>query len=141
MSKINGSALLVDINIAEAPASPDWKTICGATSHTLNLNTSLEDATTKCSGGNAEHIDGLADWSIDVDGLQDPADDYHFEDLLELKLNKTPVQVRAYVTAEAGKYLYGMASIESLSMNADMETPVGWSASFRGNGELLKSWS
>lgn len=141
MSKINGSALLVDINTATAPDPPNWVTICGATSHTLNTDVDTPDATTKCSGGSSEHIIGVDNWSVDVDGLQDPEDDYHFEDLMDLKLAKTPVQLRAYLTAEAGKYYYGNATINSLSMNADMENPVGWSASFQGNGPLLKSWT
>ena len=136
MSKINGSALLVDINVA-APGDPDeWKTICGSTSHTLNLNQDLPDATTKCSDGKAEHIIGLQSESIDVEGLQDPTNEMDFAELYALYRARESFRVRSYLTPEAATYLVGMASIASLSQSAPQEETAGWSASFTINGGL-----
>jgi len=141
MAKINGSFLYIDVNIAESPSPPDWKTICGATSHTLNHNTATDDATTKCSGKHEEHIPTLNTYTIDVDRLMDPTNEYGFEDLLELQLNQTPIQVRGYVRADAERYLTYNGTITSLSNNADMNTVAGWSASIQVNGEPEKSWT
>lgn len=124
MAKINGTEILV---------STETGVIGGATSHTINLNVDLPDATTKDSEGWAENIHGLRDWSVDVDALSDPTNPVDGPDIAGLVLNRTEVTI----TATGGGYTYsGTAKVASYSENADSEQPVSFSVSFTGNGAL-----
>ena len=128
MAKINGTDILV---------STAAGTIGGATSHTLNINVDLPDATTKDSAGWAEHIHGLRDWSVDVDALNDPDNPVDGPDLAQLILSRTEVTLTA--TLSGGHTYTGTASIASYTENADMESPVSFSVTFTGNGPLTMS--
>lgn len=131
MGKVNGSALLMAINVA-APGDPkDWKTVCGATSHTISFATDLPDATSKCNDGHEDFIAGLKNTSVSVDAMEAPLDDISFEDVFQLWTNRTEVLIQCYLTPAAATYLSGIAVIESLDQTADMEQPVSWSATFR----------
>ena len=124
MAKINGTEILI---------STESGVIGGATSHTLNINADLPDATTKDAGGWAENIHGLRDWSVDVDALSDPDNPVDGPDIAGLILERTEVTV----TGTGGGYTYtGTAKIGTYSETADMENPVSFTVSFTGNGEL-----
>ena len=124
MAKINGTEILI---------STASGVIGGATSHTLNINADLPDATTKDSGGWAENIHGLRDWSIDVDALSDPDNPVDGPDIAGLILARTEVTI----TGTGGGYTYtGTAKISTYSETADMENPVSFTVSFTGNGDL-----
>ena len=131
MGKVNGSALLMAINVA-APGDPlNWKTVCGATSHSISFSTDLPDATSKCNDGHEDFIAGLKSTSVTVDAMEAPLDDISFEDVFDLHQNRTEVLIQCYLTPSATKFLSGIAVIESLDQTADMENPVTWSATFR----------
>jgi predicted secreted protein len=131
MSKINGSALLMAINQA-APGDPaDWKTVCGATSHSISFSTELPDATSKCNDGHDDFIAGLKATTVTVDAMEAPTDDISFVDVFELWQNRTEVLIQCYLTESATSFLSGIAVIQSLDQTADMEQPVTWSASFK----------
>lgn len=131
MSRINGSALLLDINIATEGNPADWKTICGATSHSIDYSTAMEDATSKCSGGHEDLLPGLSSTTINVDALEDPDNEFSFEDLLTYYKNKTEIQVRCYLSPNATKYEQGMVLIESVGQQADMESVVSYNTTLR----------
>ena len=125
MAKINGTDILV---------STETGVIGGATSHTLNINADLPEATTKDSAGWAEDIHGLRDWSVDVDALVDPDNPVDGPDIAQLIINRTEVTL---TMALAGGHTYtGTAKVASYSETPDMEQPVAFSCSFTGNGPL-----
>lgn len=125
MAKINGTDILV---------STADGVIGGATSHTLNINADLPDATTKGSAGWAENIHGLRDWSVDIDALVDPDNPVDGPDIATLILNRTEVTL---TMALAGGHTYtGTAKVATYSETPDMEQPVAFSVSLTGNGEL-----
>ena len=125
MAKINGTDILV---------STDTGAIGGATSHTLNVNIDLPEATTKDSGGWAENIHGLRDWSVDIDALVDPDNPVDGPDLVQLALDRTEVTLTMALTG--GHTYTGTAKLANYSETPDMEQPVAFSASFTGNGPL-----
>ena len=125
MAKINGTDILV---------STAAGVIGGATSHTLNINTDLPDATTKDSAGWAENIHGLRDWSVDIDALVDPDNPVDGPDVAQLSISRTEVTL---TMALAGGHTYtGTAKVASYSEVPDAEQPVAFSCSFTGNGPL-----
>ena len=110
--------------------------IGGATSHTLNLNIDLPATVTKDSGGWAENIHGLRDWSVDTDALSDPENPVDGPDIVGLAIARTEVTI----TATGGGYTYtGTAKLATYSENADAEQPVSFSCSFTGSGPLTVS--
>ena len=128
MPKINATDLLVYIG-----ATP----IAHSTSATINIDQDLPDATTKDSGGWADHINGLKSWSVDFDGLVDYSASYGAEELFDNLKNKNNVTLRW--STGSGSYWQGSASLASLSMTADMESPISYSGSFTGKGELTRT--
>ena len=125
MAKINGTDILV---------STETGVIGGASSHTLNINTDLPDATTKDSAGWAENIHGLRDWSVDIDALLDPDNPVDGPDVAQLSISRTEVTL---TMALAGGHTYtGTAKLASYSETPDAEQPVAFSCSFTGNGPL-----
>jgi predicted secreted protein len=130
MPKINGTDLLVYVG-----ATP----IAHSTSATLNIEQDLPDATTKSSGGWADHINGLKNWSIDFDGLVDYSASYGAEELFDNLKNGNNVTVKFSTTGVGDSYWTGTASVASLSMTADMEAPVSFSGTFTGKGTLSRT--
>ena len=116
-----------------------WTAICHSTGHTLNINTDLQEAVTKCSGGWSEHLtDGRKDWSVDVDGLDDDAQDITPHDLINYQLQGLPFMVRLAQTAEGTIYYEGNVSVQTSSLNAPADSWVGWSMTLVGNGPLYQ---
>lgn len=128
MPKINATDLLVYVG-----AVP----IAHSTSATINIEQDLPDATTKDSGGWADHINGLKSWSVDFDGLVDYSASYGVEELFDNLRNKNNVTV--IWSTGAGSYWQGSASIATLSMTADMEAPISYSGTFTGKGQLTRT--
>lgn len=114
-----------------------WTAICHSTGHTLNINTDLQSAVTKCSGGWAEHLtDGMKDWSVDIDGLEDDAQDITPHDLIAYQLAGLGFKVKLAQTADGTTYYEGNVSIQTSSLNAPADSWVGWTLTLVGNGEL-----
>lgn len=127
MAKINGTDLLVYVGAVA---------IAHSTSATLSIEQDLPDATTKGSGGFADHINGLKSWSIDFDGLVDYASSYGVEELFNNLKNGNNVVVKFSTEASGDSYWSGTASCSSLTMTAEMEAPVSFSGTFVGKGAL-----
>lgn len=114
-----------------------WTAICHSTGHTLNINTDLQTAVTKCSGGWAEHLtDGMKDWSVDVDGLEDDAQDITPHDLIAYQLAGLGFKCKIAQTAAGTTYYEGNVSVQTSSLNAPADSWVGWTLTLVGNGEL-----
>jgi predicted secreted protein len=131
MSKINASDLLVYIG------ADNTLPIAHSTSATLNIEQDLPDATTKDSGGWADHINGVKSWSLDFDGLVDYAASYGAEELSDNLTNGNNLIVRWSTTI--GSYWQGTASLSSLTMSADMESPLTYSGTFTGKGFITRT--
>lgn len=125
MAKINGTLVLVSV---------DGDVIGGSTSHTLNINVDLPDATTKDSDGWAENIHGLRDWSIDIDALHDPDNPALDDTIIGYIIARTEVDVE--FETDGGTTYTGKGKFSTVSKNADMEQPVSYSVTIVGNGEL-----
>lgn len=130
MAKINGTDLLVYVGATA---------IAHSTSATLNIEQDLPDATTKDSAGWADHINGLKSWSIDFDGLVDYSASYGVEELFDNLKNGNNVVVKFSTEDGGDSYWTGTASCASLTMTAEMESPVSFSGSFTGKGTLTRS--
>lgn len=127
--KFNGTDILVYV---------DGVAVAHATSHTLNINAEMIDATTKGSGGWKDILPGLRDWSIDFEGLvaYDAAEG--FDEAFDDVGNRTQVTVK-FSTEETGDTRYtGTAYVSSLSQSAPLEDVVSMSGTFSGDGELEK---
>jgi predicted secreted protein len=121
--------------------------IAHATSCSLTVSADLPDATTKQSGGWAEEIGGLRSWSITTDGLatvEPTGTSYVVGDIFSALNGRTAVTVK-FTTANGNTVVTGdlvwsgSAFVESLDITADMESPVTYSASFTGTGQLTQA--
>lgn len=130
MAKINGTDLLLYIGTTA---------IAHSTSCTLNIDADLPDATTKDSGGWADHINGLKSWSIDFEGLVDFSGSYGVEELFDNLKNGNNL-VAKFSTEDSGdSYWSGTVSVANLVISAEMEQPVSYSGSFTGKGTLTRT--
>jgi predicted secreted protein len=121
--------------------------IAHSTSCSLSVSADLPDATTKSSGGWAEEIGGLRSWSLTTDGLAtvEPTNvNYSVGDIFSALNGRTAVTVK-FTTASGSTAIVGdlawsgLAFVESLDITADMESPVTYSASFTGTGQLTQA--
>jgi predicted secreted protein len=120
--------------------------IAHATSCSLSVSADLPDATTKQSGGWAEEIPGLRSWSLTTDGLatvEPTGTNYVVGDIFSALNGRTKLAVKFTTangsTAIAGDlYWEGDAYVESIDMTGDMESPVTYSVSFTGTGDLTQ---
>jgi predicted secreted protein len=122
--------------------------VAHATSCSLSLSADLPDSTDKQSGGWTNHIAGVKSWSLTTDGLAtvDPAATASYfttGELMSAIHDKTLVTVKfttvSGTTPVPGDlYWSGTAYIDSMDITADMESPVTYSVSFTGVGELAQ---
>lgn len=134
----NGTSLVVLVGT---------EVVAHATSCTLSISADLPDATTKESGGWADHIAGLRSWSITTDGLatvEPTGTNYVVGDIFSALNGRGTVTVKFTTvsgsTPIVGDLIWsGSAFVESLDITADMESPVTYSASFTGTGTLTQA--
>lgn len=134
----NGTSLVVLVGT---------EVVAHATSCTLTVSADLPDATTKQSGGWADHIAGLRSWSITTDGLatvEPTGTNYVVGDIFSALNGRGTVTVKFTTvsgsTPIVGDLIWsGSAFVESLDITADMESPVTYSASFTGTSTLTQA--
>ena len=134
----NGTSLVVLVGT---------EVVAHATSCTLTVSADLPDATTKQSGGWADHIAGLRSWSITTDGLatvEPTGTSYVVGDIFSALNGRGTVTVKFTTvsgsTPIVGDLIWsGSAFVESLDITADMESPVTYSASFTGTSTLTQA--
>ena len=106
------------------------------TSHSLNVNADMIDATTKSSGGWKDVLPGLKDWSIDFDGLIDWSETENFSQAFADLSGGTKVTLKFSTEVTGDKRYTGDAYISSLSASAPMEDVVTFSGTFTGTSTL-----
>jgi len=118
--------------------STDGNVIGASTNASISLSVDLPDATTKDSGGWAEHIQGLRSWEGSFEGLYDPSETYTIKEIFDLINSRTDwAVVFQHTSATAGTLSFtGTASFSSLELTSEMEASMGWTTSFTGNGAL-----
>jgi predicted secreted protein len=136
----NGTSLVVLIGS---------EVVAHATSCSLSFSVDLPETTDKQSAGWVEHLGGAKSWSLTTDGLAtvDPAATasyYTTGELMTAIANRTAVQVKfttvSGTTLVTGDLIWsGSAFIESMDITADMESPVTYSVSFTGTGQLTQA--
>jgi len=129
MSVLNGTLYVYSV---------DGNVIGATTNASISLSVDLPDATTKDSGGWAEHIQGLRSWEGSFEGLYDPSETYTINDIYTLINSRTDwAVVFQHTGATAGTISFtGTASFASLELTSEKEASMGWSTSFTGNGAL-----
>lgn len=129
MAKIDGTLIILSAN-----GSP----VAHTDSATLNLNQDLPDATDKDDDRWADHIRGLRDWSIDVNGLIDYASSFGVDELADMIITgATAAVVFATVTAGDTKYT-GTVNLSGLTQETPKFTPATFSGTMVGKGALVK---
>lgn len=120
-----------------------------ATTGSININHSLREITSKDSGAWKEQMEGLRDWSIDLEGMYawtdaaggsiTNADDLY----LSYIDNRTSFTITWGSTdAEAGDTKYsGTAYLTTVSMSGATEDSATYSASFSGTGAITQTVS
>ena len=127
--KLNGTALLVYV---------DGVAVAHATSHTLNVNAEMIDATTKSSAGWKDVLPGLRDWSIDCEGLVAwDATEGVSEAFADITA-RTQVTVKFAMEVTGDKRYTGSAYVSTFNMSAPLEDVITYSLSFAGDGALTE---
>lgn len=128
MAKINATDILVFVNDVA---------VAHQTNGSLSIAQDLPDASSKDSGGWAEHINGQRSWSISVEGLVDYSASFGVEQLANLILNRTSATIR-FGTGTTGDLRFeGTANLGDLSQDAGLETPLTFSGELTGTGALV----
>ena len=124
MAKVNGSALFITVGLNK---------IAKSTAYNLSAEMSQLDKTSNESGFFADHISRLGSWSLSSDSFF-IQDGFSFSDLYTAFVNRE----RVYLSAGEDDNLtfIGLATIESLSNSAEMETASAFSVTFKGVGQL-----
>tara|TARA_R110002051_G_scaffold280089_1_gene341634 strand:+ start:7949 stop:8383 length:435 start_codon:yes stop_codon:yes gene_type:complete len=117
----------------------------------LNLNLGLREITNKESAGWKESLEGLRDWSIDLDGayawtdaasavLTNGADDVALANIITAR---TALTIKfGNVAAATGDTVYsGSVYLTSFSVSAGTEDTATYSMSFEGTGVLAQAVS
>lgn len=126
----NGTNLLIKVNDV---------VVGHTTSCTFSVSLDAADATTKDSNGWAESIAGLKSGECSFDGLVDYSDSQNSEQLLDLLISRTKVDI-AFGTAATGDSVYeAEAYVTSLEQTAEMEAAVTYSGTLTITGPISKS--
>ena len=140
MSVINGTDLTVYVPTEATDAddaSTVWTAVALAKTGSLSISADLPDASTKDSSGWAESIAGQRSWTMSTDGLVDfsltDASGANIDGLWDYFTNRSKIKV---ALGQDNYYFYGDSFIESLELSSEMESPVTFSASFKGTGAL-----
>ena len=117
----------------------------------MNLNLSLREITNKESAGWKESLEGLRDFSIDLDGayawtdsssavLANGADDLALSNIIT---NRTALTVKFGTTTSTtgDTYYSGSVFLTSFSISAGTEETATYTMSFEGTGALTQTVS
>jgi predicted secreted protein len=127
MAKINGR--VVELSFGSTPVR-----ICGGQSISLSVDVDLPDATNQCSAGWEEQIHGTRSWSVDFDGVYDTTFDINADALIGAIIKESPLELTCEISTET---FTGNCKVSSVSITADMESPVGYSFTVEGHGKIL----
>jgi len=118
----------------------DGEAVAGSKSCKLTLNHDERDTFTKDDSGWQTNAEGKRSWEVSVDGLVAfDASGYEFDELMDLVVNRTQVQLKMMTGISGDSYWYGEGYIKSVDMDAANQESVAYSASFVGTGVLTKA--
>ena len=127
MAKVDGTVTLVKAN-----GSP----IAHQQDATMNLNMDLADATDKDDAGWADHIQGLRDWSVDVNGLIDFTSSFGNDELRTMIVNKQTAALEFGSGVVGTAKLTGTVSLSSITEGHPQYAPGVYTGSLVGKGAL-----
>lgn len=138
MTPIRGTDIMLYVNTGTV-AAPVWTAVCSSTGHTLNINTELLEARTKCDGDWRRLLPGgIRNWSVDFDALDTSGQTFTPHDLIAWQLENRQFMVRLRSNATGSTGYQGTVMIESSSLSAPVD---GWSSfnlSVQGTGALTQ---
>lgn len=110
----------------------------------LSLKANAMDVTSKDSLSWANNLPTTKDWSVTCEGLVALNSSWNAVKLMDTLTNDTRVVVK-FSTHSAGArvtgdlFWWGNAYVTSCDLNAGMDEPVSFTATFQGTGVLTKS--
>ena len=131
MSKQNGTALLIYVEVSSVPTA-----IAGSKNNELSIDGSVIDVTSKDSGAWKEKLAaGQLDWKMSGDGLFDTAG-YNFDDALASMANQERLMFRFSSEISGETYYEGYGYFTSLKKGAPLEEGATFSYSIEGDGAI-----
>jgi hypothetical protein len=129
MAKINGTLYAV---------YNDSDRLLYATGAILTIEQDLADITTKESGGNANHLQGLRKWDISFEGLYDEDDTpigITANDIQDLIITGATEAIIEFKPTDPTLPTWtGIGTIKGMKILQDNEKTLGYSGSIRGSG-------
>jgi len=105
----------------------------------LSLKAGTMDITTKDSLLWADFLPTVKDWSITCEGLVALNSAANFAKLSDYLIAGTLIVVKFSIHDSGNLYWYGSAYVTQCDMNAGMDEPVSYTATFTGDGVLTKA--
>ena len=106
---------------------------------TLSFKAATMDVTSKDSLLWADFIPTVKDWSVTCDGLVALDSAANADKLGDLLIAGTKVVVKFSTHVIGNLYWYGNAYVASIDINAGMDEPTSYSATFTGDEALTKA--
>ena len=111
----------------------------------ISFEQDLPDATSRCSDGSAEHINGLKSTTIDIDGVGSLAQNGNIDMLHDMIEDGTQATIvfspDPSVPANVGKlYWTGTGSLSNLSVDAKNDDVITFSGSITYTGAVTKGY-
>lgn len=128
MAKINGSVIIPVL---------DSDAVLHTTNATLSIDVDLPDATTKDSGGWADHIHGLRSFSLSIEGYSAYDSEGNVQPLLDLITGRNSATFEFAPTTAGDVMISGSVSLANLELGANMEETASLSSTLTGKGELI----
>ena len=117
----------------------DGTLITYATNYTINIDNESFDVTNKDSGGWAERLMGVRNWSITGDAFLAFDAPMTMDDLFSEMNARTSFNVRFSTEVSGDIYWHGTAFITSLSINAPQEDAASYSFTIEGTSALTQT--
>lgn len=130
MGKINGSVIIPVL---------DSDAVVHTTNATISVDVDLPDATTKDSGGWADHIHGLRSFTLTIEGYAAYDSAGNVKPLLDLILDRTSATFEFSPDETGDVKISGSVSLSNLELGANMEETASLSSTLTGKGPLTVS--
>ena len=124
---LNGTSLLMYVG---------GVAIGSATTHSLSVQMSPRDATTKDTAPWAVNLEGKLSWSASGSGLLTFDDTYGYDELMTLIAARTSIVLKLSTEVTGDTYWQGNARLTSLTQDSPVEDNTTYSFEFVGTGAL-----
>src|SRR5690554_1850262 len=130
MGKINGSVIIPVL---------DSDAVVHTTNATISVDVDLPDATTKDSGGWADHIHGLRSFTLTIEGYAAYDSNGNVQPLLDLILDRSSATFEFSPDETGDVKIEGSVSLSNLELGANLEETASISSTLTGKGALTVS--